>query len=218
MKPLELDPRSLKPNTWNSNRVSPENFEKLKNSIRELGFAGAVVVRTLESGEYQILGGQHRVLAAIDLGIKTIPVVSVGEIDDVKARKIGLVDNARSGNDEVIQLAKIFEEIGEGSELLTSILPVSQADIDAVLGVADINLDDFDIVIDEEDEEPDPGAAPRERPVRTHDVIKFRLSLPDAERIRQLIEKTIKREGLKDGDDLTNAGQALAILLAGETS
>lgn len=209
---LELDPRTLHPNPFNSNRVSPENMAKLKRSIETLGFASAVVVREVD-GQYQILGGKHRVEAAIELGLKTVPVVNLGVISEVHARKVGLVDNHRFGNDEVIALAKIFEEIGEGSEMLSEILPISQADIDAVIGVTEIDLDSFDIEIDDDDEKPG-SEERRERPLKTHEILKFRMTLPDAERVRQAVERTIKREGLKDGDDLTNAGQALALLLS----
>lgn len=217
---IELDPRILEPNPWNSNKVPPDNMAKLKRSIQELGFSTAVVVRELRDGKhvrYQILGGKHRAEAAVELGLETVPVVNLGVIDDIRAKKIGLVDNHRYGNDEVMQLAKIFEEIGEDSDLLSMILPVSQADLDAVIGAADIDLDSFDINLDDEDEkEPDAGEAPKERPLKTHDILKFRLTMSDADRIRQLIEKKIKSEGLKDGDDLTNAGEALALLLLGD--
>lgn len=216
---VELDPRILEPNPWNSNRVPPDNMEKLKRSITELGFSTAVVVREIKDGKkvrYQILGGKHRVDAAVELGIPLVPVVNLGEIDDVKAKKIGLVDNHRYGNDEVMQLSKIFEEIGDDSNILSMILPVSQADIEAIIGASNIDLDSFDIEIDEPEEaDPDEERAPKERPLKTHEIMKFRMKLSDADRLRQLIEKTIKEESLADGDDMTNAGEALAMLVLG---
>lgn len=215
---IELDPRLLEPNPWNSNKVPPDNMAKLKRSIQELGFSTAIVVREIRQGKkvaYQILGGKHRAEAAIELGLETVPVVNLGEVDDIRAKKIGLVDNHRYGNDEVMQLAKIFEDIGEDSDLLSLILPVSQADLDAVIGAASIDLDSFDVDLgdDDDDEEVDLGERPKERPLKTHDVLKFRMTVKNADGIRQLIEKTIKREGLTDGDEMTMAGEALAMLL-----
>jgi hypothetical protein len=191
---------------------------KLKRSIQELGFSTAIVVREVRKGKtvsYQILGGKHRAEAAIELGLETVPVVNLGEVDDIRAKKIGLVDNHRYGNDEVMQLAKIFEEIGEHSDLLSLILPVSQADLDAVIGAANIDLDSFDVKIevDDDDDETDLEDRPKERPLKTHDTLKFRMTIKDADGVRQLIEKTIKREGLTDGDEMTMAGEALALLL-----
>lgn len=212
MKTLEVDPRSLVPNPWNSNKVGEDNMQKLKKSIQDLGFASAVVVRENSEGQYEILGGQHRTEAAIELGLDTVPVVNLGTIDDVRAKKISLVDNHRYGNDDVIQLAKIIEEIGEGAEDLEAFMPVSTADIDAVLNMVDLDLDNFDLDLDEDEDEPVDADRP-ERTPKTHDVLKFRLSLRDAEEVRVLIEKTIKREGFTDNDEMTNAGDALAHLL-----
>jgi ParB-like chromosome segregation protein Spo0J len=213
MKSFEIDPKQLVPNPWNSNKVGPENMEKLKRSIKDLGFASAVVVRERADGKYEILGGKHRAEAAIELKLKTVPVVNLGPIDDVKARKIGLVDNQRYGNDDVLQLARIYEEIGASAEDLVAFLPVAHADIEAVLNAVDINLDDFDVSMSEDEDEPDDGDVPRERPTKTHDVLKFRVSMANAEAIRQLVEATIKAENFSDNDEMSNAGDALAFML-----
>lgn len=217
MNTLEVDPRTLVPNPWNSNRVSEDNMAKLKRSLTDLGFAGAVVVRELDNGELQILSGAHRTQAAIELGFKTVPVVNVGDISDEQAKKIGLVTNHRFGNDDVIQLAKIIEEIGESSDDLVNFMPVSTADIDAVLNMVDIDLENFDIDLDDEDDDHDAeDISGKERPTKTHEVIKFRLTMADAEAVRQRIERTIRREGFNDNDEMTNAGDALAHLLLTE--
>jgi len=216
MRAIELDPRSLVPNPWNSNKVSEDNMQKLKRSITDLGFATAVVVRETPAGDYEILGGQHRTEAAIELGLSTVPVVNLGVIDDTRAKKISLVDNHRYGNDDVIQLAKIIEEIGEDSADLEAFMPVSTADIDAVLNMVELDLENFDLDLDDDDDDLSDESTRPERQVKTHDVLKFRVSLRDAEEIRQLIEKTIKREGFDDNDDMTNAGDALSHLLLTE--
>lgn len=212
---LMMDPGVLRPNPFNPNKMATENFEKLKNSLRQLGFSAAVVVRELESGDLEILSGYHRTQAAVEMGIAEIPVLNLGPVSEDVARKICLAQNNRYGNDDVISLAKILEEIGD-AESLPEILPISSADIEAVLNTVDIDLDTFDLDLGDEDEEPEtPGELP-DRPVKTHDVLKFRVSLVDAENIRQIIERTIRRESLADGDEMSNAGSALALLLLGE--
>jgi hypothetical protein len=212
MKVSLTDPRLLKPNPWNSNRVAPENMQKLRSSIRELGFSSAVVVRTLPSGDLQILGGQHRTEAAIAEDLETIPILNLGKISDDKAMKIGLIDNHRYGNDDTIALAKIYELIGDNVIDLTKILPVSNADIESVLGMINIDLDAIGLTPDD-DEDEDKHDKPKERPAKTHDVLKFRCRLGDAEKIRALIEKTIRRQKFEDQDDMTSAGEALSFLL-----
>ena len=213
METKVADPKTLMPNPFNTNRVGSDNMRKLKQSITDLGFASTVVCRTLADGSVQILGGHHRVIAAIELGIREVPILNLGTVDDVRAKKISLVDNSRYGTDDVISLAQLYEDLGIDSEQLAAFLPFSETDFDTVKKAIDINLDDLDIDLD--DDQPDVDFEAPDRPQRTHDVLKFRVSLGDAENIRKLIEKTIKREGLDgDGtDDLTAAGSALAFLL-----
>lgn len=210
-----IDPRALKPNPWNTNRVSPDNMVKLKRSIEELGFASAVVARRLDDGTLQILGGHHRAEAAIEMGMKEVPVLILDGVDDAKAKKIGLVDNARYGVDDTISLAKLYEEIGVDSNALAEFLPFTEADFEIVRRSVEIDLDDLEFTVDEdeEDEPLDENDRPQKAP-KTHDVLRFRVSIADAERIRQLIEKTVKKNGLADEvDELTAAGDALALLL-----
>lgn len=213
MDTKSLNPKSLAPNPWNTNRVGPDNMRKLKKSITDLGFVTAVVVRELADGTLQILGGHHRVEAAIELGLKEVPVINLGQVPDAKAKKIGLVDNSRYGTDDTIQLAQLLEEIGESTEDLATILPFTEADFDIVRRSVDIDLDDLQLDMPEDDEEPEERVERAEKPPKTHDVLRFRVNLRSAERIRKLIEKTVKSEGLDDGDELTAHGDALALLL-----
>jgi ParB-like chromosome segregation protein Spo0J len=219
MTPELLDPRSLKTNPWNTNAVSPANLVKLRKSIEDLGFVTAVVVRTLADGSLQILGGQHRTEVAIDMGLKKVPVLNLGTIDDIKAKKIGLIDNSRYGTDDAIAYARLLEEIQVDTPDLTAFLPLQADDLQVIMRAIDINLDDLEVKPgggDEEDEAPNEGRA--ERPIQTHDTLKFRVPVRDAEAIIALIEKTKKRESLSGSDDMTLAGEALAILLLGTKS
>lgn len=215
MQSTTRHPKELKPNPFNPNRVGPDNMAKLKRSITELGFVSAVVCRELSDGTLQILGGHHRVEAAIELGLHEVPVLNLGPIDDVRAKKIGLVDNSRYGTDDTIQLARVLEEIGASTQELADFLPFSEADFDVVIRSTDINLDDLQMHMPEDDEEPEDFEERKPRDPKTHDVLRFRVPLADSERINRLIEKTIKREGLSEDDDLTAQGAALAILLLG---
>lgn len=204
------DPKLLQPNPWNTNRVGPENLEKLTRSISDLGFVTAVVVRSLPDGSLQILGGQHRVEVAVAMGLKKVPIINVGEIGDSQAKKIGLVDNSRYGTDDTIGLAKLYEEIGMSAEQLAEFLPFTEVDFETIARSVEIDLDTLDLLT-EDDGEDDTPMPPKTQ--KTHDLLRFRVSLGDAEKIRQMVEGVIKSQGLDDGDELTAAGSALALLL-----
>lgn len=219
MKQGLADPKIFHKNPWNSNSVNPKNMQKLCESIKSLGFNSAVIVRELTDGTLQILGGSHRIEAAIELGLKEVPYLNLGVISDVKAKKVGLVDNSRYGSDDSLQLARLIEDIRIDTPDLTTFLPLQDEDLQSIMRAVDIDLDSLDIAPEHEEEAPyDPEAGRVERPLKTHDILSFRVTMREAEAIRTLIEKTIKREGLDDGsDDKTVAGAALSHMLLNES-
>lgn len=89
---LQVEVANLRPNPWNTNSVGAQNFEKLKGSIEKLGFFKPILARELDGGIFEILGGEHRWRAAMEQGISTVPVMSVGKINDLVAKQMSLVD------------------------------------------------------------------------------------------------------------------------------
>lgn len=108
---LQVEVANLRPNTWNTNSVGAQNFEKLKGSIEKLGFFKPILARELDGGVFEILGGEHRWRAAMEQGISTVPVISVGKINDLVAKQMSLVDNERYGEDDQVALQRLIEEI-----------------------------------------------------------------------------------------------------------
>lgn len=203
MNLLQLNPDLLDPNPWNTNSVGPENMEKLCASLERNGWVRPVLARQLEDGRYQILGGQHRVEAARSLGHDTVPVIVLSDVSERKAKEIGLIDNARYGEDDAIGLAELLNELG-GREV-ADFLPLGDADL-AALGT-EISDDDIDSLLNEDDQ-PDPDDKPA-RPAKTHDVMRFKVPLGDADDVREVIEQIMKEQGFTGDDSLTNAGDAL---------
>lgn len=108
---LQVEVANLRPNPWNTNSVGAQNFEKLKGSIEKLGFFKPILARELDGGVFEILGGEHRRRAAMEQGISTVPVISVGKINDLVAKQMSLVDNERYGEDDQVALQRLIEEI-----------------------------------------------------------------------------------------------------------
>jgi ParB family chromosome partitioning protein len=198
------DPRTLQANPWNTNIVGPDNEVKIDASLKRLGMFKPIVVRTLDSGALQILGGKHRNDSAIRLNLTSVPIMNVGKISDKKAKEIGLVDNGRYGSDDTLLLAKLLEEIGDPMELGT-FLPYSDADFDSIFTSSSIALDDLDLPeLDGGAPSPSTAAAPQ-----THVVMRFKVPVGDSATITEVIEQTMKRQRFTDEDSLTNAGHAL---------
>jgi len=210
---LMLDPASLRPNPWNTNIVAPENEAKLDASIERLGMFKPVIVREIHDFEagatvYEILGGEHRAQSAVRLGLGTIPVVNLGAIGDKVAKEIGLVDNARYGADETLGLASLLKELGTEADL-AGFLPYTDDDIKSIFSASDIALDD--LALDEEmpSEASESDEADATRAPKTHTLMRFKVSLADAERITSLLSAIQKKHGYTLADALTNAGDAL---------
>lgn len=207
MKIVECAPDSLRANPWNTNHVDPENEEKLTASLSRMGWIRPVICRELEDGALQILGGEHRVRAAGRLGWQ-VPVVNLGRISDQKAKEIGLLDNARYGSDDAIELAELIQELGNTEEL-TAFLPFTDADIAQIFASVDIALDDLD-TDPLDDEEP---KSSDKKPPKTHTMMRFKVPIEDAESVSEVLTRVMKAQGFTASDSLTNAGDALTYVV-----
>lgn len=207
-----IDPRLIQPNPWNSNIVSHENEEKLRASIARHGMFKPVLVRELDDGTIQSIGGQHRAEQAIELGYDEVPVINLGQIDDAQAKEISLADNARYGIDDTLKLSEILNDLNVGD--IENFLPWTNRDIAAMTASLSVDIDDLDLdepTIPEDDDGPEEAPAPKT--VKTHQNLRFRCSIQDSARITNLVNKAMQEQGFTKEDDLTNAGDALAFLL-----
>lgn len=197
----------LFPNPWNTNVVSPENQNKIEESIKRFGMFKPLVVRTLDDGRLEILGGQHRWEAAKTLGIEQVEVVDLGRIDDKRAKEISLVDNSRYGSDDGLKFSELLRELDDVEDYL----PYSEADLNQIFSAAQV---DFDAIgLDEEsDEELEKRVEELTRKAPEFQMMRFKVPLADAELVKGVIEGIIKLQGLKDSDSLVNAGDALVFL------
>jgi len=205
-----VDPKTVAPSPWNANVVSHENEEKLRASIERHGMFKPILVREVDDG-LQCIGGWHRCEQAIELGYTEVPAINLGLIDDDKAKEISLADNARYGIDDTLKLSELIEDLD--AHALENILPWSSRDIAALTASLSVDIDDLDL--DQPDLSDDDEELPEERtkPVKTHQVMRFRCSVSDAANISALINKTMEEQGFTSEDSLTNAGDALAYIL-----
>jgi ParB family chromosome partitioning protein len=195
----ELNPATLQPNPWNSNKVAKNEFAKLKQSLTTYGAFKPIVVRELPDGTLQIIGGYHRNEAAKDLGWSKVPVVNLGPISDEKAKEIGLIDNTRYGEDDKELLEAILEEIGD----MSAILP--ELDI--------IEIDMEDSLLEEVEREVE-----AKEPDETHKTIKLKFEIDKAEEIEAILSKVAYDHDYKYSDGHSNFADALYHILVLERS
>jgi ParB-like chromosome segregation protein Spo0J len=193
MNLLKLSPFSLQANSWNSNRVDRENFEKLKKSLQSLSCFKPIIVRELDDGSYQIVGGFHRNEAAKELGFTTVPVLNLGKIDEDRAKEISLVDNTRYGEDDAEALAKLLDSFE--TDLLEDILPDAPVvEIPETTDALAKLHEELTKAKEAEDE---------------YKVLKFRLETSKAEEIEAVLSKVAFEKNIRYPDGYANFSEAL---------
>lgn len=203
----EISVDELRPNPWNTNVVSPEHESKLDESLRRFGVFKPILVRETSTG-LEILGGQHRWEAAKRLGHLQVPVINLGALDDNSAKEIGLVDNGRYGVDDAEGLSALLKGLGKDADL-SSFLPFSDKELDSIFRTEDLDFDSLNIDGDDEIElkPTEVSSSP------THQVMRFKIPVEDADWVSSMVQQTIKAQGFGDSDGLTNAGDALVHIL-----
>jgi len=91
----------LKLNKKNPRKISPEQLEKLKTSIQKFPKMMSLRPIVYDPDTMQVLGGNQRLIAIKELGMKEIPdtwVKSADELTEEEKREFILRDNIQSGD------------------------------------------------------------------------------------------------------------------------
>jgi len=116
----------LKPYANNAKEHPAEQIEQIKKSIQEFGFDDPIGI-----WKDEIVEGHGRLIAAIELGMDTVPVIRLDHLTDDQRRAYALVHNKLTMN----------------SDFNLDLLRIELDDID-------IDMTDFGFDLDEEDDEP----------------------------------------------------------------
>jgi len=84
---------ALRPAPENPNSIPEAKFKLLVKAIERVGFLQPVLVRHhADAGAFEIVDGHHRVRAAQELGMESVPAVLVEKMDDATAiaERIGM--------------------------------------------------------------------------------------------------------------------------------
>lgn len=92
--------------------MTPKQMENLKESMRRDGFVAPILVRPLKGGKFEVISGNHRFMAAVELGIEKIPCV-VSDMDDRAAKRLAVNLNTIHGNPNAELLAPFLAEMDE---------------------------------------------------------------------------------------------------------
>ena len=103
----------LKLNKKNPRKISPDQMEKLKSSIQKFPKMMSLRPIVYDPDTMEVLGGNQRLLAIRDLGMKEIPddwAKSADELTEEEKREFILRDNIQSGDWDFEMLSAEFAE------------------------------------------------------------------------------------------------------------
>ena len=105
-----VETESLKPNEYNPNIMTDEQFSSLVDDFKVNGFVGQPIII---NDNNEIIDGEHRWRCAKFLGYETVPVVYFNpkDVDHQKMLTIGW--NAKRGEMSPTKLAQIIQELNQ---------------------------------------------------------------------------------------------------------
>lgn len=122
----------------NPNRMDPGDYDRLVGAVRRVGFLQPVLVRPAASDRYEIVDGAHRVRAARDAKLASVPCV-VASLTDEEAAAVQVGMNRLRGELDVGAVADVLAALsaaGWSSEDL-ALTGYGEEDIAALLRVGE---------------------------------------------------------------------------------
>jgi ParB family chromosome partitioning protein len=113
---LEVETSKIVPNREQPRQdFNPEKMESLMDSIAKNGMLQPIIVRSTESG-YEIIAGERRWKAAMQLGLEKIPVI-IKEVSDEKLLELAIIENIQREDLNPIERAKAYKKLMEDFHL-----------------------------------------------------------------------------------------------------
>jgi ParB family chromosome partitioning protein len=110
---LEIDIDRLEPNDYQPRtHIDDEGLQSLARSIQANGVIQPIVARAIENGRYQIIAGERRYHAAVQVGLRDVPVI-VREVDDEEVMELALVENLQRKDLTAFEEAEALHQLGD---------------------------------------------------------------------------------------------------------
>jgi ParB family chromosome partitioning protein len=92
--------------------VNEEKMSELAGSIKEHGIVQPIVVRPVHEGKYQLIAGERRWKACLQLGMEKIPAV-IRDYSDLEAAAVALIENVQRENLNPLEEARAYRILME---------------------------------------------------------------------------------------------------------
>lgn len=153
---IELAIGQLQPGVYQPRKdMAPEALEELAASIQSQGIIQPIVVRQVDSSQFEIIAGERRWRAAKQAGLKRVPCL-VKKVEDRAAIAMALIENIQREDLNVIEEAQALERlqdeftlthqqvadvIGKSRTTVSNLLRLNQLELEVKRFVADKKLE-----------------------------------------------------------------------------
>ncbi|MBN1349678.1 ParB/RepB/Spo0J family partition protein [candidate division KSB1 bacterium] len=108
---LQIPVSKVEPNPFQPRQnFDPIALEELKNSIAEKGIIQPITVREFES-RYQLIAGERRLRAVLDLNFETIPAYVLNVQSDEEMLELSLIENIQREDLNPIDVARGYQRL-----------------------------------------------------------------------------------------------------------
>ena len=128
---VEIPVSTIEFHNFNPNEMSDYKFNELVERIKKLGFRQPISVTPLGEGKYRVYAGEHRVRAAMVLGMDKIPAY-IDEFDNDSEMFEMVKDNMISGKMNAKKFTRIVNELVTkyGRDTLRQMFALEQNEFD----------------------------------------------------------------------------------------
>lgn len=147
---------------WNYKTNDDVLLQKLAANIKRNGQIENILVRELETGFFEIVNGNHRYDALLQLGIQEIMAFNLGNVTHTQAKRIAIETNETVFKADHVRLAELIGEIIQDFDIseLIETMPYSQEDLDSFTNLLNFDWNQFEDNITTEPQSNVPPPAP----------------------------------------------------------
>jgi len=132
-------------NPWNPNVMPQSTLDHLKQEYSRVGYLQPIVVRPKQTPGglfYEVIDGEHRMKAAVDMGMTKLKCVVV-EMDDEQAKITTINLNRIKGADDPFKLTDLLKDLNTTLDLtqLSSILNMPMTELETMFELSDATED-----------------------------------------------------------------------------
>ena len=140
---VELDKIDLAP--WNYKTEDEDKAAALERSLRNNGQILNINIRIKKDKRFEVIDGNHRVVALKNLGAKQCIAYNHGEISVEEAEIIALALNENHFENDMLKLAGVVHNLSKHYEPdeLANLLPYTQDIIQRMIDLINFNVNQF---------------------------------------------------------------------------